>query len=174
MIERFVARTSPGRVASLLLGCIAFVALGAWLAGAFGPPPDRGKVWAGYLAVFLFGACALALLRRLFDGGDQIVVDDQGIAWSQWSDRTIPWSAIKAIERRRLRSQEFICLTLEDPSRYTPGGTRGWLLRFNRIIGFGDVAITVSGTDKSVSELAAAVESFCPTGARAPVLRLGS
>jgi hypothetical protein len=172
MAERFVARPSPGRLALLILASLGFVALGAWIAGAFGPPPAPGKVWIGYLAAGFFGLCALVLFRRLFDRDDQIVVDDQGVAWKQWSERTIPWLAIKAIERRSVRGEQFICLTLDDPSRYAPGGMLGGMSRFNRMFAFGDVAITTRGTDKSIDELIAAIERFSPKGPRAPQLRL--
>jgi hypothetical protein len=172
MVERFVARNSPGRVLLLVLLSLCFAAASAWVAGALGPPPAPGKVWAGYLGIVFFGLCAPVLFRRLFDRDDQIVVDDQGIFWKQWSQRTIPWLAIQAIERRRVRSEQFVCLTLDDPSRHPSDGLLGRLAGTNRTFGFGHVAITMQGTDKSIAEMIAAIERFSPEGPRAPQLRL--
>jgi len=171
MVERFVARPSPGRLMLLLLAALALVALGLWIAGAFGPPPDPGQAWIGYVVAPLFGLAALVGIRRLFDRDDQIIIDDQGIYCKAWSDRTIPWLAIRAIERHSYKNQDFISLTLDDPSRYSLGGLAR-MQGLNRMLGFGDVSLTTAGTDRTLDELLDALERFSPKGPRGPQLLL--
>ena len=115
MRDAFVARPSPFRTGLLLLGALGFVALGLFFVGAFGPVPRPGSEWVGWLSILFFGFCFAAGLPRLFDRRDQIVVDGSGILWCQWSEATIPWSAIRAIEEHEVRRQKFLCLHLEDP-----------------------------------------------------------
>ena len=158
--DRFVARASRLRLSGRLLGCLAFVAAGLWMVGAFGPPPNPGKVWAGYASILVFGLVAIMGARRLIEGGDQIVVDHQGILWTQWSDRIIPWSAIRHIDRKSVKRQHFLCLELVDPARYPPTSLLGRFAGSNRLLGFGDIAINVGGTDRSFDELVDAVERF--------------
>jgi hypothetical protein len=161
-LEAFVARPSRTRIALMIFGSLAFVALGLWIAGFFGPPPRPDRVWAGYAAILFFGLAALIGIRRLFESGDQIVVDGSGICWSQWSDRKIPWSEIREISRKAVKRQQFLCLDLVDATRHPPTSLLGGLAGTSRLLGFGDIAINVSGTDRKFEELVEAVERFRP------------
>ena len=171
MNDRFVARNAPLRLLVLMAASIGIVALGLWIAGSFGPPPRPGREWIGWLAVTFFGICAIAFTRRLFDKKDQIVVDRNGIFWRPWSAMTIPWGAIKSFEPLTVRNQHFVAIYLKDPSLFPRDGTARLLGGLNRGLGFGDLAISAVGTDKSFTELLAAVEHFAPRegvkGARA-------
>jgi hypothetical protein len=160
--EPFVARYTPLRVALLLLGAIVFVVGGLWIAGLFGAPPRPGREFLGWLAAAFFGLCAIVTAPRLFDRRDQIVVDRRGIYWRHWSETTIPWSALRGFDERSVRSQRFICLHLHDPTRYPAAGLRGWVAGANKGMGFGDIAMTAAGTDRSFDELLSAIEQFAP------------
>ena len=162
MDDRFVARNAPLRLLVLMAASIGFVALGLWIAGTFGPPPRPGREWIGWLAGTFFGICAVAFTRRLFDNGDQIVVDRNGIFWRQWSSMTIPWGAIKSFEQRTVRNQHFVAIYLKDASLFPRGEAAQLLGGLNKGLGFGDLAISAVGTDKSFAELLAAVEHFAP------------
>ena len=162
MGDRFVARNSPRRNALLLAGALLFVAGGLWLAGLFGPPPKPGQEWIGWACAVFFGMCGVAFAPRLFDRDDRIVVDRNGIRWRQWSEATIPWSAIRSWSRRSVRGQQFICLVLKDPSQF-PGSSRAsWFGGINKAIGFGDIALNVVGTDRTFDELEAALRRYAP------------
>lgn len=162
MTEAFVACPSRGRLALMLLGSSAFVALGLWIAGFLGEPPQPDRVWLGYVAILFFGATAVVSVRRLFETDDQIVVDASGIYWSQWSDQKIPWSAIRMINRKLVKRQQFLCLELADAAQYPPTRLLGRLAGANRLVGFGDIAINIGGTNRSFDELVEAVERFRP------------
>lgn len=164
MSDRFVARNSPGRLFLLLLASLAFVLLGLWVAGVFGPPPKPGREWLGWLCALFFGLAPFRLVPRLSDRSDQMVIDRNGIFWRQWSEMTIPWSAVRSVSQRSVKGQHFVCVHLKDASMFPRAGAGAWLAGFNRRLNFGDVALTVTGTDRSFAELAAAIERFAPDG----------
>jgi len=162
MGDRFVARDSPWRLSLLLLAAFACVALGLWIAGLFGPSPKPGMEWFGWLAAFFFALAPFRIVPRLLDRSDQMIIDRNGIYWRQWSEVTIPWSAIRHFSRRSVRGQQFVCLHLKDPSMFSRAGALAWLAAFNRRLNFGDVALTVTGTDRSHDELVAAIDRYAP------------
>ena len=120
----FVAYYSRWRVVMLLLGCIAFVALGLWMAGIFGPPPHSsthpdGEIFVfGWLGVLFFGLCGVAGVRNLFDSREQLSIGPSGVRYSQWSEDTIPWSEITDVTIWRYKRQKTIVLHLRDRARY--------------------------------------------------------
>lgn len=164
MADRFVARDSPPRLWLMLVGAFAFVALGLWIAGLFGSSPKPGWEWFGWFAAFFFALVPFKIVPRLSDRSDQMVIDRNGIYWRQWSETTIPWSAIRSFSRRSVRGQHFVCLHLKNPSMFPKSGAGAWLSGFNRALGFGDIALTVTGTDRRFDELVAAIDSYAPDG----------
>jgi hypothetical protein len=160
--DRFVARNSLGRIALLLIGALIFVAGGLWLAGLFGPSPKPGREWIGWVTALFSGLAGLVLASRLFDREDWLVIDRNGIRWRQWSEATIPWSAIRSWSQYSVRRQKFLCLELKDPSQFPGSGSGAWLRGINKAIGFGDIALSVVGTDRKFDELAEAVRRYAP------------
>jgi hypothetical protein len=158
----FVARTAPARMVLTIVGALSFVVLGLWIAGVFGAPPAPRKVWAGWLAVVIFGACAVQAIRMLVDAGEQVVVDRHGIRYARRSDTTIPWSQVASMGVHSVHRQRFLSLTLREPGLYPPTTFVGQLGSLNRALGFGDIAIGTTGTDRSFDELLAAVDVHRP------------
>lgn len=164
MADRFVARNAPGRLVLALLGSLAFVAAGLWIAGLFGPPPKPGREWLGWLCALFFALVPFKIVPRLSDRSDQMVIDRNGIFWRQWSEMTIPWGAVRSFSRRSVKGQHFVCLHLKNPSMFPRAGAGAWLAGLNRGLNFGDVALTVTGTDRSFDELVAAIDRYAPPG----------
>jgi hypothetical protein len=155
----FVARASRWRLLLLMAGSVGFVAIGLWIIGAFGdaPPASPMKVlFAGWVGVPFFGLCALVALRQMVTAGDLITVDHRGIKSHPFSDAFIPWHAIAAIEQRTISRQEFLCLTLHDPGAFRPRRHFRPLASADRSLGYGDVALSTSITDKTMEQLAEA------------------
>lgn len=157
MSERFVARNNAARLLLMAAASLGFVAAGLWIAGVFGPPPRPGREWIGWVAILFFGAAGVAILRRAVDGGELIVVDRHGIFWRPQGDAPIPWTAIRALGTGTVRRQRFICLHLHDPDAWPPR-RRNPLGALNRGLGFGDIAISATGTDRSFADLQEAVD----------------
>jgi hypothetical protein len=143
----------------LVAGAIGFVPAGLWIAGVFGPPPRPGREWIGFVCAFFFATCGAFGIRRLLNPGDEIVIDGNGIKWRQWSDQLIPWDAITDIRVAVVRGRRFVCLYLREPAQYPSTRLLGRMAGVNRSLGFGDIALNVSGTDRTHDDLVEALES---------------
>jgi hypothetical protein len=161
-VTPFEAKASRWRVVLLLAGALGFVALGIWLLRLDAPTAKRTLVaWAG---IILFGAFFLIGLPRLFQQGVVLRIDARGVWWRQWSDQTIPWSAIDRISVDKIQRQRFACLFLSDPRAFPSATLLGKLARTNKAMGFGDIALNTSGTDQSFDAMLAAITKFAPAG----------
>jgi hypothetical protein len=164
--EDFVAQASRWRLALLFVGCAAFVSIGIWMGGVFGVPPESRRyspevVFAlGWFCALFFGLCAAIAFVRLIRGGEQLRIGTDGVRCNIWSDATIPWSEISDVTIWTFKRQKAIVLHLRDPARF-PG--RGLLARLgsgNPKVTGGDVAISMTGTDRTFEDALAAVEHF--------------
>jgi hypothetical protein len=167
MAERLVARNSPFKQVLILLPWPGLLVVTIWGERlGIDPDPDWADalVWLRWpIALFLIYATALTA-RRLFDRRPQIVVDREGIFLRRWSERIIPWTAIKsirAVKHRLPRTiffyQRFICLDLHDPVLYPRTTSR--ILSFGNgwDYGLGDITMIAVGLDQEYPELMAAI-----------------
>jgi hypothetical protein len=156
--ERLVARVSKGKTLLLLLIGAGFVAIGIWfvarpeeLAGG-SRLRDPAMIWGfGWIAILFFGACFVAIFSQLFRTAPVIEIDSRGILHRRWSDQIIPWTAIVRIEPRAVHNQKFLCLWLDAPERYP--ARSGRLAHLNKGMGFGDLSLSMQGTDQSFDRL---------------------
>jgi hypothetical protein len=165
----FVAHPSKWRILLLILGAFAFVAIGLWMLGAFGPPPDlNGKdptiakivAWFGIL---FFGLCGIVGFKMLFDNDVHVRINASGIYWKRWSDATIPWAEITEVGVWEMRGQKCIILNLKNPNRYSSTSIMGKLASVNRKMTGGDVAITLSGTTGGFDSAMATIDHYWST-----------
>ena len=156
----FSARNSPVRVALLVLLSIGFVILGAWIAGMFGEPPKPGAGWIGWFSIVFFGACGVAGLRRLFDRSEMVRISDDGVYYRSWSDATIPWSEIVDVTVWEHKGQRMIVLHLAHPDLFPSTSALRGLAGLSRGLTGGDIAITLTGTDRSFAEAMEAMFRF--------------
>jgi hypothetical protein len=156
----FIATVSRRRTAPLVLGAILFVIVGV---GMLRDP--RGGLFLtifGWAAILFFGLAGLVGVRQLFSSGPDTRIDGQGIWWRRWSDQRIPWDAIAALYPAGVGRTSLLCLTLVDRDAYPSTRVMGKFAGLNRASGFGDIAVGVTGTDRSFAELVEAVERFAP------------
>lgn len=160
----WAANLSVFRTLPIGLGAIAMAAL----SGAMALFADDGPliVVVGWIGLVLFGACAVGWLVMLatLRGRPLIEVDSGGILWRRWSDAPIPWDAIAEMQTMAMQGQTFLVLRLFEPERYRSTKMLGRLAGINKAMGFGDIAISALGTDRSFAELVAAVQRFAPAG----------
>jgi len=159
-VTAFEANASPWRMALLLAAMLGFIALGIWLLRLDAPTIRRTLVaWAG---VIVCGAFFLLGLPRLFQQGVVLRIDAQGVRWRQWSDQVIAWSAMERISIREIRRQRFACLFLRDPRAFPSTTWLGKRAHANKAMGFGDIALNMSGTDQSFDTMMAAIARLAP------------
>lgn len=162
----FVAYPSRLRIALLILLAVGFVVLGLWMVGRLGPVPTSRRyapmtvLVTGWAAVVFFGLCALAGVKRLFESGEQVRIGAAGIRWVRWSDQTIPWTEIRDVTVWTYKRQRAIVLHLRDPARFPGRGPLAVLARANRALTGGDIAISLTGTDRSFAQAMAAIADF--------------
>lgn len=165
-MNEFVAYPSRWRIALLFLLSLGFVIVSLGMVGTFGAPWVSSRrslvvgMAIGWICLIFFGACMIAIGRMFFETGALLRVGPQGIWWKRWSDEIIPWSEITDVTMWQHRGQKFLILHLRDPAQFPAGGSMGWAGKANRTLTGGDIGITMSGTDRSVSEALAAVECF--------------
>ena len=160
------ARSSPWRMALLLLGAVGFIALGLWLTGLFGEPPQSRR-WSpamvhviGWAAILFFGACAIVGAGRALDSGPQLTISVLGIQWRPWSEDVIPWAEIRDVSVWQFGAQKAIVLQLDNPARFPSRAVLGKLAGANRAMTGGDISISLTGLDKSFDEAFAAIREF--------------
>ena len=165
-MTNFLAYNSRWRVALLILASIAFVFLGLWMGGAFGDVPTSrhfsagATIGVGWFCVLFFGLCAVAGTKKFFDDSVQLEVGPFGVRWSSWSDQTVPWSEITEVTTWSYMRQKAIILHMNDRARFPARGMTAKLAGANRMLTGGDIAISLTGTDRSYEEALEAIGRF--------------
>lgn len=163
MQQQLVARVSKSKTLLLMLVAAGFVVTGVWLIGnadeiaattqrAFLRSPTVSRA-VGWLVVLCFGVGGVVIARQLFRSEPVMEIDSRGILWRRWSDQVVPWSAIVRAEPRAVYNQNFLCLWLDAPERYPARSTLGKLSGMNKAMGFGDLSLSMQGTDQSFDRL---------------------
>ena len=162
----FVAYSSRWRVALIMLGAVAFVAIGLWMVGTFGTPPTSRKyppaevLTVGWISIFFFGLCGVAMIKRLFDTREQVRIGRSGVRPSPRYDEIIPWSEIIDVTTNSAHGQKFINLHLRDPARFPQRGVPAFVVNASKMLGGGDISINLTGTDGNFDEAMLAIERF--------------
>lgn len=166
--ERFEASYSPGRLLLLSLLAAGFVCAGLWMIGFFGEVPESRRLGPdaayaiGWLAIIFFGACAVALVRRVFSGGVAITIDNYGIHDRRISSRPIRWDDIEQIGSYAVSGNKFVGFALRDPERAALSPYARITAGMNRSMTGFPYAIGATGTDTSHAQILAAIEHFAP------------
>jgi len=151
------ARTSIARTLGLAALSFGFVLVCAWLV----TQDEVAPLLAGVVGLIFFGGCTIAILWRLRHVGPAIEISTAGLCWRQFSDRTIPWHEVVHAEVRVVRRQKFLCLWLRTPVQWR-GRMMAKSAALSTQMGFGDMALSVLGTDRSFDELVVAVAHYVP------------
>lgn len=133
-----------------------FLFLGEWLGFTL---PDGTDKWMVVPILLIFVPMQVAVLRNLFDKRERIVIDGDGVMWRKWSERVIPWAAIRRVTHTTAARQHFVGLWLDDPAKHGATGLKRWLSWHDR---HGDVPIHAPSTGATAEELLAAIGRFHP------------
>ena len=164
--NEFVAYTSRWQITLLILVAFGFVLMGFWAVGAFGPPPvsDRASPAVskaiGWVCIAFFGLCGLALIKAFFEKRERLRINASGIHWTVWSNKMIPWPEITDVTTWQFHSQKMIVLHLRDAARFPSASPLAALSGASRALTGGDIAISLSGTNRSYREAMEAIRRF--------------
>ena len=114
---------SKSKLGRIILGSMAFVALGAWM--AFWSPQDMPYSPAyirvvGAAALLFFGLCGAYAIAKLFDTKPGLILGRDGITDNTSALRLGPiaWNDILDIRVSSVSRQRFLTLRVRDPEQY--------------------------------------------------------
>jgi hypothetical protein len=140
-MDAIVFQTSPTKWIALMIGSLAFVALGLWLA------LSGSSVVIGWINVAFFGACSVIYIRHLADRRPRIVVDECGVTDNLLGVGCIEWADVVGAELRFVRGSPILSLELRDPSKYvirlSPFMRR--MTAANKVLGFTEISLSLVG-----------------------------
>ncbi|TPN74538.1 hypothetical protein FJ987_13855 [Mesorhizobium sp. CU2] len=164
--DSFVACTSRWRCALLAVGSSAFVVAGLWMVGAFGNAPTPTIQYphlvilsAGWMGLIMGPLAVIKWISKLFGTAEQLRIDEAGIRYAPWSDKTVPWSEIADVTTWSRNGLKRIVLHLRHPNNF-PG--KGLAARLASNLTGGNVSITIllTGTDRNYYEAMSAIERY--------------
>jgi hypothetical protein len=111
------------KITLILLGSIAFVALGFWLWAYAEEIRYRSPLFVrgvAAAAVGFFGLCGVLAIVKLFDFAPRLIVDSEGIIdnSSAIAAGRILWADIRGFEIQTVQNQRFLTIQVYDPEKY--------------------------------------------------------
>ncbi len=117
---------------AMAIGAMVFVVVGGWLWSVAETQPavnPRIVKVVSLASIGFFGACAIYLVRKLFDPRPGLIVDGDGIVdhSSAAAVGRIAWADVTNVKINSIAGQEFVTIEVADPKKYTARG--GFLSR---------------------------------------------
>lgn len=129
----------------------------AGLAALFGVSTQTAGHAIGLIALFMGIAILPIVILNLPHKGAAIRVNGEGIYSHRWSKQPIPWSNVAKVEPFAVQRQKFVGITLIDPALNRKPGLFSKLGSANRALGYGDLGLSVQGTDGQYDDLVEAL-----------------
>ena len=128
MNNRIEIPLSKKKIALLLLGSIAFVAGGIWIATnpeRFIPnifritDPEIIRI-GGIVGILFFGATGIYGIKKLFDKKVGLIIDSDGITDNSNASGIglIEWNDITEIRTKQVMSTKFLLIDISNPEKY--------------------------------------------------------
>jgi hypothetical protein len=165
--DRFVVRSSPGKLLKLFGLSVGFVLLGIAFVthpGAFDVASAGFVTFIGWASIAFFGLGMMIFIVQLIQRKPEFIIDRTGITYPKWSDDVIAWRDIADVGVTGIASTQFVTLQFADPDRLQIGGAKGMMTGLNRQLTGGELSLPLSSADKSLAEVMAAVDRFRPVG----------
>jgi hypothetical protein len=130
--DTVVVPLSKSKIVLIMLGAVAFVALGiALLLISVEKSPAKALYMqlAGAASILFFGLVFLFAVRKVFDTQPGLIVSSQGILdnSSGVAAGMIPWAEIQGFATTTVHSQRFLTILVAEPEKYVERG--GFLKR---------------------------------------------
>jgi hypothetical protein len=129
----------------------------ASLGAMFGVSAETAGHTIGLIALFMGIATLPIIVLNLRHKGPALRVSAEGVYWHRWSQTPIPWSNVAKIAPYSVQGQKMVGITLIDPALNKKPGLFGKLSSANRAMGFGDLSLSVQGTDGKYDDLVEAL-----------------
>ena len=149
-----------GRLWALLLGAVAFVALGFWIIGLreHAAIVHYYHVVVAVVAIAFFGACAVAILVRIFNPSAVVILSREGItdSASPFGVGFLCWDEIAFLSVYTIEGQRMLGIYLKDARSIMArvGGAKAKYMELNLRLGFAPVNIPQVVLPLPVEELA--------------------
>ena len=167
-----VIELSKVKVLLLIVGALAFVALGIWMLQLdstwiesqrrFNSPALVHGV--GVASIVFFGLCAVAAVMKLFDRKPGLVLSSTGILdnSSSASAGLIPWSEVQGFDVLKIQRQRLLIVKLVAPDKYVEVGSavKRSLNRMNLKMCGSPIAITSNSLKINFDELLDVCNSY--------------
>jgi hypothetical protein len=176
--DETVVPLSKSKVVLLIVGAVAFVALGLWLfqldsawiesQRRFNNPALVHAI--GLATIVFFGLCGVVAIKKLFDSKPGLVLSSAGMLVNSSADSVglIPWSDVEGFGTYELHKQRLLVVKLVAPDKYVLAGgpLRQALRRANmRMVG-SPIAISANTLKISFDELVKLCSTYRETYAR--------
>ena len=102
----------------------------------------------GWAAILFFGPYTVVAGAQFRHRGPILEVNADGVRYARWADRLIPWSDIASVKRKQVKFYHVTCVGLRDPEQYPRSWVRRVMSALNRARGYGDLTLSVVGTDR--------------------------
>ena len=159
-MEKVIIRNSRWKHVLLLIGCIGFVAAGIWMI-------IQGKQF-GWVALLFFGSGIPISIWQIADSRPRLIIDDSGVLDRTLGVGRIEWTDIQEAYVRSISGNDFICLELKNPEKYSQqlSQVKRAMADANRGLGFTDFNINLSGVAASTDEIFELLMKYCEAAAK--------
>ena len=150
-------RHTPGKMALLLLGCLAFVVIGLITGRSLDQSGDS-RAWKAYLSAVFFGLLAIGVLwRTIAQRGTIVTLSPDGISDKRLASKTIPWDVVEDVFIWTNRGQRVMVLQVAPEVEGTLGLTRiaKMTRKTNAALGADGLCVTATGLDVRHDDLLA-------------------
>ena len=160
-MEKLIIKNSRWKHVFLLIGCIGFVVAGVWMVFA-------GKPF-GWLAIVFFGSGIPISIWQMADSRPRLIIDEHGVLDRTLGVGRIAWGDIEAAYVRSISGNDFICLELKNPEKYSQklSQVKRAMAAANRRLGFTDFNLNLSGVEARTDEVFELVMKYCEVFAKA-------
>jgi hypothetical protein len=154
-MEKLIIQNSRWKYVLLLIPCIGFVAAGIWMV--------IGGERFGWLSISFFGSCIPLFIWQIADSRPRLIIDAHGVLDRTLGIGRIAWSDIEAAYLRSISGNDFICLELKNPEKYSQklSKVKRAMAAANRNLGFTDFNLNLSGVDARTDEVFELVVKYC-------------
>ena len=154
-MEKLSIKNSRWKYVLLLIGSIGFVAVGIWIV-------VHGRA-SGWVPILFFGSGVPIFLWRIADARPRLIIDEHGVLDRTLGVGRIAWGDIEAAYVRSISGNDFICLELKNPEKYSQklSKVKRAMAAANRGLGFTDFNLNLSGVDARTDEVFELVMKYC-------------